>query len=68
MKPDFSTMSRTELRAYILAHREEEDAFFAYIDRSNNEATWVDCPPVESSEALQEFPLFLEKLQQDADS
>ncbi|MEB3232702.1 MAG: hypothetical protein VKJ64_16960 [Leptolyngbyaceae bacterium] len=66
MKPDFSTMSRKELRAYVLTHRDDEDAFFAYVDRSNQEATWVDCPPVDSVELLQQFPLFLEKLQQEA--
>lgn len=66
MKPDFSTMSRKELRTYVLAHRDDEDAFFAYVDRSNQEATWVDCPPVDSVELLQQFPLFLEKLQQEA--
>lgn len=58
MKLDFSTMSRKELRAYVLAHRGDEEAFFAYVDRSNQEATWVDCPPVDSVESLQQFPLF----------
>jgi predicted GNAT family acetyltransferase len=68
MKPDFSTMSRKELRAYVLAHRGDEAAFFAYVDRSNQEATWVDCPPVDSVESLQQFPLFLEKLQRESQS
>ena len=33
MKPDFVTMSRAELRAYVLQHRNDEDAIHALIDR-----------------------------------
>ncbi|MHC5823539.1 MAG: DUF6887 family protein, partial [Nostoc sp.] len=32
-KPDFSKMSRQELRAYILAHREDDEAIEALIKR-----------------------------------
>lgn len=35
MKPDFSKMSRQELRAYVLAHREDDDAIEALIKRGN---------------------------------
>lgn len=35
MKPDFSKMSREELRAYVLAHREDDDAIEALIKRGN---------------------------------
>jgi hypothetical protein len=35
MKPDFRKMSRQELRAYILAHREDDDAIEALIKRGN---------------------------------
>jgi hypothetical protein len=31
MKPDFSRMSRPELRAYILAHRDDDEAIEALI-------------------------------------
>ena len=31
MKPDFAAMSRKELREYLLTHREDEEAFFAYV-------------------------------------
>lgn len=33
MKPDFQNMSMKELRAYVLEHREEDEAFYALIDR-----------------------------------
>jgi hypothetical protein len=62
MKPDFSAMTRKELRAYLLAHRTDEEAFFAYVDRSETEANWIELPPVESAEDLQQFPEFLEKI------
>lgn len=35
MKPDFSKMNRQELRAYVLAHREDDDAIEALIKRGN---------------------------------
>lgn len=62
MKPDFAAMSRKELREYLLTHREDEEAFFAYVDRSEAEANWIELPPVESVEDLQNFPEFFRKL------
>ena len=35
MKPDFSKMTRPELRAYVLAHREDDEAIEALIKRGN---------------------------------
>lgn len=32
-KPNFESMSRAELKAYITTHREDNEAFRAYIDR-----------------------------------
>jgi hypothetical protein len=65
MKPDFATMSRKELRAYLLTHRADEEAFFAFVDRSEAEANWIELPPVDSIEDLQNFPEFLNKLDPD---
>ncbi len=33
MKPDFTAMSRADLRAYVLQHRTDQDAIQALIDR-----------------------------------
>lgn len=33
MKPDFDTMSKAELRAYVLAHRDDQEAFYKLVDR-----------------------------------
>jgi hypothetical protein len=32
-KPSFATMSDTELRTYVLANRDDEEAFHVYCDR-----------------------------------
>ena len=32
-RPNFQTMSKQELQAYVLAHREDNDAFYAFADR-----------------------------------
>ncbi|MGB3656251.1 MAG: hypothetical protein WBA41_34255 [Rivularia sp. (in: cyanobacteria)] len=32
-KPDFKAMSTPELRAYVLEHREDNEAFYALSDR-----------------------------------
>jgi SOS response regulatory protein OraA/RecX len=36
-QPNFEQMSRKELRAYMLEHRDDEQAFHAYMDRLANE-------------------------------
>jgi hypothetical protein len=36
MKPDFSRMTREDLKAYILAHREDDDAIEALIKHRNS--------------------------------
>jgi hypothetical protein len=37
MKPDFSMMTTPELRAYLLDHRDNEEALHAYLDRRHSE-------------------------------
>ncbi|MCL1463353.1 DUF6887 family protein [Argonema galeatum] len=32
MKPDFETMSKAELRAYVLANRSDNEAFYKLVD------------------------------------
>lgn len=34
-KPDFSTMTRQDLRTYVLTHREDDEAIEALIKRGN---------------------------------
>lgn len=32
-KQDYQTMTQKELRNYVLAHREDKEAFHAYVDK-----------------------------------
>ncbi|GCL40236.1 hypothetical protein SR1949_53710 [Sphaerospermopsis reniformis] len=36
-KLDFKTMSMKELRAYVLSHRHDQEAFYFYVDKLNAE-------------------------------
>jgi hypothetical protein len=61
-KPNFQSMSQKELQAYVLAHRDDQEAFYAYIDKLHAEATWVEMPPLQSPEDLENYPEFLERV------
>lgn len=44
MKRDFSTMTRQELRAYILTNREDDEAIEALIQRGNPDSPTYPFP------------------------
>lgn len=46
-KTDFSKMTRKELRLYVLAHREDDEAIEALIDRGSSHSTTYPCPRTE---------------------
>lgn len=58
-KPDFSTMTRQELRAYILTHREDDDAIEALIKRGNRNSPKYPFP--QTDEDLREMEEILKK-------
>ncbi len=39
MKPDFSTMTKSELRAYVIGHPDNKSAFHTFVDRFTSEAS-----------------------------
>lgn len=39
MKPDFNSMTKIELRAYVIAHPNDKTAFHAFVDRFTSEAS-----------------------------
>ena len=39
MKPGFNTMTKAELRAYVVAHPNDQAAFYAFVDRFTSEAS-----------------------------
>ncbi|WP_449420419.1 DUF6887 family protein [Phormidium nigroviride] len=56
MKPDFETMSKAELRAYYLAHRDDNEAFYTLVDRlkaDNKDGVWYPFP--DTPELLKEM-------------
>lgn len=52
-KYNVQTMTQKELHDYVLTHREDKEAFYAYIDKLNAEGNWVEMSPVESIEDLE---------------
>ncbi|MBX9254674.1 hypothetical protein H1Q63_12070 [Desmonostoc muscorum CCALA 125] len=67
-KPNFEAMSIKELHTYVLAHRDDMEAFYAYVDKLHAQATWIEMPPLQSLDDLQNYPEFLEKLSNGSES
>jgi hypothetical protein len=57
-QPNFQSMSQKELQRYVLDHRDDQEAFYAYIDRLHQEGNWIEMPPIESVEDLEQYPDF----------
>jgi hypothetical protein len=58
MKPDFRAMNKLDLRAYVLAHRDDEDAFHAYMDKIRSDDRRINHPATESLEHISNYPDF----------
>ncbi|QKQ75049.1 hypothetical protein [Nostoc sp. TCL240-02] len=67
-KPNFQAMSQKELQAYVLAHRDDREAFYAYLDKLHVEANWVEMPALESTEDLENYPEFIERVRNGSES
>jgi hypothetical protein len=67
-KPDFQTMTRKDLHDYVLSHREDEEAFYAYVDKLHVEATWVEMPALQSVEDMENYPGFIDRLRKSSQS
>jgi hypothetical protein len=39
MKPDFKTMTKIDLRAYVITHPDDKEAFHAFVDCSTADAS-----------------------------
>lgn len=46
MKPEFDTMSTAELRAYLLSHRNDDEAFYKLADRLEASSGGGDLYPI----------------------
>jgi hypothetical protein len=65
MKPNFQEMTLKELRTYVLSHREDDEAFYTYVDRVNVECKRVVYPPLQSLEDMENYPEVIEKMRKD---
>lgn len=59
MKPEFQQMTRQELRAYVLAHRDDDDAIEALIKRGNPDSPVYPFP--QTDEDLREMAAILQQ-------
>jgi hypothetical protein len=62
-KPNFQSMNQKELQSYVLAHREDQEAFYAYVDKLHVEGNWIDMPPMRSEQDFDNYPEFIEHIQ-----
>ncbi|WP_420372296.1 DUF6887 family protein [Microcystis aeruginosa] len=65
-KPNFKTMTSQELKSYVLSHREDDEAFYAYVDKVNERKDRVVYPPLNSLEDLEKYPEVIEQMRQDS--
>lgn len=64
MKPDFSTMTKMELRAYIVANPSDRSAFYAFVDRFTANASETFALPQSPDEFEQVAKLVQQKVEQ----
>ena len=57
--PNFQSMNRQELQKYVLEHRENREAFHAFIDKLHAEGNWIEMPPMQSDEDFENYPEFI---------
>ncbi len=61
-KPNFQAMEQKELKRYVLEHRDDQEAFHAYVDRLHAEGNWIDMPPIQSEQDLDNYPEFIDRI------
>jgi hypothetical protein len=65
MKPNFKEMTKQDLRAYVLAHRDDQEAFYAYVDILSTEENRVKFPPLKSINDMENYPDLLDRFSRD---
>ena len=65
--PNFQAMSQKELHNYVLAHREDQEAFYAYVDRLHAEGHWIEMPALQSEQDLENYPEFIEHIRKSSE-
>ena len=57
MKPNFETMTKEELKAYVLANKNDKEAFYKLADRfkeDNQNSPWYPCPTTPETISIME--------------
>ncbi len=66
-QPNFHAMSQKELHNYVLAHREDQETFYAYIDRLPMEGNWIEMPVLQSEQDLENHPEFTKHIRKSSE-
>lgn len=61
-KPNFEAMSEAELRAYVYEHRDDQEAFYAFVDRLTAKPSSVTYPASMTPEEI--YKVVLDHIQQ----
>lgn len=56
-KPNFDAMSKAELRAYVIEHQDEQEAFYAFVDRLTAQPSSVVYPASMTPEEIHQAVL-----------
>jgi hypothetical protein len=56
---DYQQMNRKELHNYVLANREDDAAFYAYVDLLDEVGNWTEMPALKSPQDLDNYPEFI---------
>lgn len=65
-QPNFRTISQQELKDYFLTHRDDQEAFYVYIDKLHEEENWIEMPPLKSVEDLNNYSEFTKQCYDDS--
>lgn len=64
-EPEFNNMTKIELRAYVIAHPNDQTAFHAFVDRFTSEASTKTFDIPKSSAEVEEVEILIrQKLEQ----
>ncbi|PIG91106.1 hypothetical protein [Gloeocapsopsis sp. IPPAS B-1203] len=65
-KLNFQAMSQKELHDYVLTHRDDQEAFYTYIDKLHVEGNWIEMLPLESLQDLENYPEFTKRFRNES--
>jgi hypothetical protein len=66
IKPDFKSIPKAELRAYVVAHPEDKDAFHIFVDRFTAEASSETFAAPQSKAEIKEIEALIQQRVQKA--